>query len=64
MSVVKPWMVALPEPLTSHSLLGLPGCVFSHATGLTTGGSHGAASAGVAVIGTSPTPMSIPATTT
>src|SRR5262245_5784163 len=49
MSVAKPWMLASPAPLTSHSLAGLPGLVFSQATGLVTGGSHGAAApAGVA----------------
>src|SRR6187551_871766 len=45
MSVAKPWIDALPAPLTSHSLGGLPTLVFSHATGLTMGGSHGAACA-------------------
>src|SRR6266498_1279228 len=43
MSVAKPWMAELPNPLTSHSLGRLPVLVFSHATGLTTGGSHGPA---------------------
>src|SRR5437016_2331346 len=43
MSVAKPWMPASPAPLTSHSLGGLPALVFSHATGLTTGGPHGPA---------------------
>src|SRR3954452_11282954 len=48
MSVAKPWMEPLPEPLMSHSLAGLPALVFSHATGLVTGASHGAAVAGEA----------------
>jgi hypothetical protein len=46
MSVVKPWMFEEPEPLTFHWLDGVPALVFSQATGLTIGGSHGAASAG------------------
>ena len=46
MSVAKPWMASLPDPLTSHSVAGLPGLVFSHATGLVIGASHGAAAAG------------------
>ena len=48
MSVAKPWIVLLPAPLTSHSLAGLPGLVFSHATGFVIGASHGAAAAGAA----------------
>ena len=48
MSVAKPWMAPLPAPLTSHSLAGLPALVFSHATGLVIGASHGAAAAGEA----------------
>src|SRR5262245_28822735 len=43
MSVAKPWMLASPAPLTSHSLGRLPVLVFSQATGLVTGASHGAA---------------------
>src|SRR3954451_5401868 len=45
MSVAKPWIEVLPEPVTSHSLAGLPGLVFSQATSLTTGASHTAAAA-------------------
>src|ERR1044072_3353771 len=43
--VAKPWIVALPAPVIPHSLSGLPVFVFSHATGLTIGVSHGAATA-------------------
>ena len=46
MSVAKPWMLESPAPLMSHSDAGLPGFVFSHATGLVIGASHGAAAAG------------------
>ena len=48
-------MVELPEPEICHSLLGLPGLVFSHAISLTTGASQGAAAASVAGIATSRT---------
>ena len=48
MSVAKPWIELLPAPVMPHSLSGLPGFVFSQATGLTTGASHGAAFAGAA----------------
>ena len=47
-SVAKPWIDALPEPLTSHWLAGLPVFVFSHAIGLAIGASQGAAEAGEA----------------
>src|SRR3954447_6243440 len=43
--VAKPWMLLLPAPVTPHSLSGLPGLVFSQATGLVTGASQGAATA-------------------
>src|SRR6478609_11437975 len=45
-SVAKPWMVVLPDPLTSQALLGLPGLLFSHATGLARG-AQGSAAASV-----------------
>jgi hypothetical protein len=48
MFVAKPWIDVEPAPLTSHSLGGLPGFVFSHATGFVTGASQGAAAAGEA----------------
>ena len=35
MSVAKPWRLASPEPLTSHSLAGLPGLQFSASMALT-----------------------------
>src|SRR5512144_2595946 len=47
-SVANPWIVLLPAPLMPHSLSGLPGLLFSQATGLTIGASHGAAVAGPA----------------
>ena len=51
MAVPKPWMVESPEPLTCQSLVGSPGCVFSQAITLTTGGPHGpAAAAGLALM--------------
>ena len=50
MSVAKPWIEDDPAPLMPHSLSGLPGRVFSHATALVTGGSQGAADAGVEAI--------------
>ena len=56
-SVAKPWMELLPAPVMSHSLSGLPGLVFSQATGLTTGTSHGAALAGRAGSTDSPAVM-------
>src|SRR6267142_4779487 len=34
MSVANPWMVASPEPVTSHSDCGLPGSWFSAGMGL------------------------------
>ncbi len=46
MSVAKPWIDVLPEPLMAHSLLGLPVLVFSQAISLTTGASQGAAATG------------------
>ena len=46
MSVAKPWIEALPEPVMFHSLLGLPVLVFSQATSFSTGASHAAAAAG------------------
>ena len=48
MSVAKPWMVASPDPLMSHSVAGFPALVFSQAIGLVIGASHGAAAAGEA----------------
>ena len=45
-SVAKPWMVVLPEPLTSQVLLGVPGLLFSQATGLARG-AQGSAAASV-----------------
>src|SRR3954467_8229786 len=42
MSVAKPWMVESPLPLTSHSVLGLPGRQFS-ATMAFAGASQGPA---------------------
>ena len=45
MSVAKPWMLAEPAPLTSHSLGGLPGFEFSQTIGFAIGGSQGAACA-------------------
>ena len=56
MSVAKPWMEALPEPVMSHSLLGLPGLVFSQAISLTTGASQAAAAAGTGTAATNATP--------
>ncbi len=51
MAVAKPWMVESPAPLTCQSLAGSPGCVFSQAITLTTGGPHGpAAAAGLALM--------------
>ena len=46
MSVAKPWMLGSPEPLTSHSLAGLPGFEFSQTISFSIGTSHGAAWAG------------------
>src|SRR5919107_3293354 len=46
MSVAKPWMVELPDPVMSHWLRGVPGFVFSQAISFTTGASQGAAAAG------------------
>src|SRR4051812_20944049 len=41
-SVAKPWTLLSPAPAMSHSEEGLPGCWFSHATGLDPdgGGTH------------------------
>ena len=39
--VANPWIDS--SPMSSHWLGGTPGCVFSQATALTTGGVHGAA---------------------
>src|SRR3954471_4270254 len=47
-SVAKPWIAAVPEPLTSHVLCGVPGFVFSHATELRTAQGSAAAAALVA----------------
>jgi hypothetical protein len=47
-SVEKPWSDVLPEREICHSLLGLPGFVFSQAISLATGASQGAAAAFVA----------------
>ena len=44
-SVLKPWMLAEPEPLTSHSLAGSPGFEFSQTISFAIGGSQGAACA-------------------
>ena len=55
MSVANPWIDALPEPEICHSLLGVPGFVFSQAISLTTGASQGAAAAFVAGSATSRT---------
>src|SRR5690349_13116779 len=41
--VAKPWIVASPAPLTCQSLAGSPGCVFSQAITLVTGGPQGLA---------------------
>src|SRR5262245_12507844 len=43
--VAKPWSVESPAPLTCQSAAGSPARVFSHATGLTTGGPQGPAAA-------------------
>src|SRR5262252_6374992 len=43
--VAKPWIVESPAPLTCQSLGGSPGCVFSQAITLVTGGPHGPAAA-------------------
>src|SRR5688572_18979181 len=40
-SVVNPWMLVEPAPLTSHSLAGLPGSEFSQTIGFAIGGLHG-----------------------
>src|SRR6266850_5338422 len=47
-SVANPWMVASPDPTTSHCEAGLPGREFSHAIAFATGASHGPANAGFA----------------
>src|SRR6476646_7700339 len=51
-SVVKPWLKMIPEPLTSQVLLGLPGLLFSHATGLAMGAQGSAAASVARKIGT------------
>ena len=43
--VAKPWIVESPIPFTFQSLGGSPGCVFSQAITLVTGGPHGLAAA-------------------
>src|SRR5437773_13356 len=43
--VAKPWIAGSPAPLTCQSLAGSPGCVFSQAITLVTGGPHGSAAA-------------------
>src|SRR5438270_12346249 len=48
-SVAKPWRLVLPALPTSQTLSGVPGCVFSQATGLVTGGSQAPARTGLAV---------------
>src|SRR5215213_6451065 len=53
MSVAKPWMAELPEPVMSHWLRAVPGLVFSQAISLTTGTSQGAAAACGAGVATS-----------
>src|SRR6478609_1964198 len=58
--VAKPWMLLLPAPVIPHSLSGLPGLVFSQATGLTTGASHGAATAAGGATTLSPATTSAP----
>src|SRR3954451_21266183 len=51
--VAKPWIAAVPDPLTSHWLEGFPGFVFSHATDAGTAHGSVAATAWVATIGVS-----------
>src|SRR5690349_22879977 len=46
--VAKPCSAALPEPETSQVLLGVPGFVFSQATGFSNGAHASAAAAGPA----------------
>src|ERR1700738_3812220 len=41
MSVANPWMDGSPAPPTSQDVGGSPGCAFSHAIGLVTGGPQG-----------------------
>ena len=43
--VAKPWIVESPAPATSQSDVGVPGLVFSHATGLVTGVAQGSVAA-------------------
>src|SRR4051794_40344773 len=50
--VAKPWIVELPEPVTSQALLGLPALGFSQATGLITGAQGAAANGGRPPAGT------------
>src|SRR4051794_37378822 len=45
-SVAKPWMVELPAPLTSQVVDGVPGWMFSHATGVGAAQGSAAAAAG------------------
>src|SRR6185436_9588649 len=59
--VAKPWIDALPAPDTSHVPLGVPGLLFSHAIGFTSG-AHGSAEAGTARIGTVARPSATAAT--
>ncbi len=56
MSVAKPWMDALPEPVMFHSVLGFPVLVFSQATSVSTGASHAAAAAGRGTAATNAAP--------
>src|SRR3954451_18093789 len=52
-SVAKPWIAAVPDPLTSHVLCGVPVWVFSHATEVATAQGSAAAAAGTASPATS-----------
>src|SRR5436190_21149355 len=52
MSVAKPWIVASPAPVTSHTVSGVPVWLFSHATALISG-LHGSVAA---LAGCAPTP--------
>src|SRR4051812_3951927 len=47
MSVVKPWIVASPEPSTSQTLDGVPGLEFSQTIGFV-GAAHGSATLALA----------------
>src|SRR4051794_19977974 len=60
--VAKPWIAAVPDPLTSHWLEGFPGFVFSHATDVGTAHGSVAATARATTTGVS-SAASSPATT-